>query len=138
MIPLPYWFVSFRNILKLFKRNCLSGKLSSILVSNKRKMSNVPWITSATDSNLFRRELTLRWTIINLWGFDIFSFLIESMGFYCIVLNWLSKIFYFFTILQGELGSTDFKMVTLSFAGFSLWCHVSKISWFKNLTTRPK
>ena len=46
-------FYSYLNILKLF---ILSGKLSSVLVSNKRKMSNVSWITSAIDSNLFRKE----------------------------------------------------------------------------------
>ena len=128
MIPPPYRFLSFRNILKLFKQNCLSGKLSSILVSDKRKMSNVPWITSATDSNLFRRELTLRWPSIILWGFDNSSFLMESIGFFlhCIKLVvWNFWDFYNFT---RKLGPTGSKMETLSFAGFSLWCHVFKIS----------
>ena len=127
MIPPPYQFLSFQNILKLFKRNCLSGKLSSILVSDKRKMSNVPWITSAIDSNLFRRELIFRWPSIILWGFDSFTFVMESIGFFCVVLNWLSEIFAFFTVLPGELGPTGFKMRALSSAGFSLWRHVFKI-----------
>ena len=43
---------------------------------------------------------------IILCGFDNFSFLMESIGFSSTVLNWLSEIFDFFTILQGELGPT--------------------------------
>ena len=52
----------------------------------------------------------------------------ESIGFSWIVLSWLSVTFEFFTVLQGELGPTDFKMGTLSFASFPLRCHVFKIS----------
>ena len=42
----------------------------------------------------------------------------ESVGFSCILLNWLSETFEFFTVLQGELGPTSFKMGRRSFAGF--------------------
>ena len=56
-------------------------------------MSNVPWIRSAIDSNLFRRKSIFRWRSIILWGFDSLSFLRESIGFSCIVLSWLSEIF---------------------------------------------
>ena len=83
-------------------------------------MSNVPWIISGIDSNLFRN--------IVLWGFDSFSCLMESVGFSCIVLSWLSEIFEFFAVLQGELGPTGFKMEIPSFAGFSIWSYVFKIS----------
>ena len=51
-----------------------------------------------------------------------------SIGFSWAVLSWLSEIFEFFTVLQGELGPTGLKMGTLSFAIFSLWCHIFKIS----------
>ena len=44
----------------------------------------------------------------------------ESIEFSSIALNWLSEIFEFFTILQGELGPTGYKMRTLTFEGFSL------------------
>ena len=44
----------------------------------------------------------------------------ESTEFSCIVLNWLSKISEFFTILQKELGPTGYKMKTLLFEDFSL------------------
>ena len=125
MIPLPYRFLSFRNILKLSMQNCLSGKFSSILVSDKKK-SNVSRLTSAIDSNLFQRELKLKWPSIILWGFDSFSFLMESIGFSWIDLSWLSDILELFKVLQGELWSTGFKMGALSFAGFSLWCHSFK------------
>ena len=52
-----------------------------------------------------------------------------SFGFSWAVLSWLSEIFEFFTVLQGELGPTvlqgelgptGLKMGTLSFAIFSL------------------
>ena len=42
----------------------------------------------------------------------------ESLGFSWIVLSWLFEIFEFFTVLQGELGPTGFKMGKLSFARF--------------------
>ena len=44
----------------------------------------------------------------------------ESVGFSWIVLSWLTEIFEFFTVLQGDLGPVGFEMETLSFAGFSL------------------
>ena len=44
----------------------------------------------------------------------------ESVGFFWTVLRWLSEMFEFFTILQGDLGPAGFKMRALSLAGFSL------------------
>ena len=44
----------------------------------------------------------------------------KSIGFSCALLNWLPEMFELFTVLQGELGPTGFKMGTLSFADFSL------------------
>ena len=44
----------------------------------------------------------------------------ESIGFSWIVFSWLSEIFEFFAVLQGELGQTGFKMGIPSFAGFSI------------------
>ena len=44
----------------------------------------------------------------------------ESLGFSCIELSWLSEIFRYFTDLRGEPGQTAFNMGTLLFAVFSL------------------
>ena len=52
----------------------------------------------------------------------------ESIGSCWFVLIWSSEIFEFFTVLKEKLGPMGFKMVTLSFPGFSLCCHVFKIS----------
>ena len=43
----------------------------------------------------------------------------ESIGFSCIVLS-LSEIFEIFAVLQGELGTSGFKMGIPSLAGFSI------------------
>ena len=44
----------------------------------------------------------------------------ESIGFPCIVLSWLSEIFEFFAVLQGELRPAGFKIKIPLFTGSSI------------------
>ena len=55
----------------------------------------------------------------------VLAFLWNQLGFPGLYVVGCLKLLGFFTVLQGEL---SFKMGTLSFAGFSLWCYVVKIS----------
>ena len=67
IIPLPFLFRSRRNgFPKPSKKNWLSGKVSSTLVSHIIKISILPLIISAKESNLFRIELIFRCAEISL------------------------------------------------------------------------
>ena len=79
-----------------------------------------------------RKSLTTKLSLavlVTFDSFDSFSFFMGSFGFSWALLSWLSEIFEFFTVLQGELGPTvlqgelgptGLKMGTLSFAIISL------------------
>ena len=49
--------------------NCACGKDESSFVSDSINISILPLTNGTKNTNLFRKELTLRWLIISLWAF---------------------------------------------------------------------
>ena len=95
-----HWPLAVRSSLNGFEKpsikNCDSGKVSSIFVSDIISMSRLLPTNVTSDSNLFLIELILRWPMILLCGFWFLSCLSSQMS------------LVFLSIIGSEKGLSNF------------------------------